>query len=115
MDSSNLFRLGILQQLWAEVRYHPDIGFRVAPFVTGGLGGAVYGNEWGVETGGDALRGRRAWFEVSRVAVIGLGIGYKPTLIAGWTDTAGFVRPLGVAHFVGLDFQLEVRSQIGRR
>ena len=116
MDSDNLFRLGIFQQLWAELRYLPDTGYRVAPFVTGGLGGAVYGNEWGVETGGAMLAlGAGLQFDVSRVAVIGLGIGYKPTLIAGWTDTAGFVRPLGVAHFVGLDFQLEVRSEIGRR
>jgi hypothetical protein len=115
-DSSNLFRLGIFQQLWAELRYLPDTGYRVAPFVTGGLGGAVYGNEWGVETGGAMLAlGAGLQLEVSRVAVIGLGIGYKPTLIAGWTDTAGFVRPLGVAHFVGLELQLEVRSEIGRR
>jgi hypothetical protein len=116
MDSSNLFRLGILQQLWAEMRFLPDTGYRVAPFADWGLGGVVYGNEWGVETGGTMLfAGGGLQFEVSRKAVIGLGIAYKPSLIVGWTDTAGYQRPTGVAHFLGLDFQLEVRTETGRR
>jgi hypothetical protein len=116
MDSSNLFRLGIFQQLWAEMRYLPDTGYRVAPFATWGLGGVMYGNEWGAETGGAMLFvGGGFQFEVSRIAVVGIGVSYKPSLIAGWTDTAGYVRPLGVAQFFGLDFQLEVRSEVGRR
>jgi hypothetical protein len=116
MDSQNLFRLGIFQQLGAEMRYMPDTGHQVAPYATWGLGGVVYGNEWGVETGGAMVfAGGGMQFEVSRVAVLGLGVAYKPTLIAGWTDTAGYSRPLGVAQFIGLDFQLEVRSEVGRR
>jgi hypothetical protein len=115
MDSSNLFRLGVLQQLWAEMRFLPDTGYRVAPFVTWGLGGVAYGNEWGVETGGAMLFGGGGFqFEVSRVAVVGLAAYYKPCLIAAWTDTAGFVRPTGVANFIGLDFQLELRSEVRR-
>jgi hypothetical protein len=116
MDSSNLFRLGILQQLWAEMRYLPVTGYRVAPFGTWGLGGVVYGNEWGVETGGAMLfAGGGLQFEVSRVAVVGLSFVYKPALIVGWTDTAGYIRPTGVANFFGLDLQLEVRSETGRQ
>ncbi len=116
MDSSNLFRLGILQQLWAEMRYLPVTGYRVAPFATWGLGGVVYGNEWGVETGGAMLfAGGGLQFEVSRVAVVGLSFVYKPALIIGWTDTASYVRPTGVANFFGLDLQLEVRSETGRQ
>ena len=116
LDSSNLFRLGIFQQLWAEMRYLPDTGSRVAPFATWGLGGVTYGNEWGVETGGAMIfAGGGVQFEVTRKAVVGLGIVYKPTLIAGWTDTAGIVRPTGVANFLGLDIQLEVRTETGRR
>jgi hypothetical protein len=116
MDSSNLLRLPILQQLWAEMRYLPDTGYRVAPFATWGLGGVAYGNEWGVETGGAMLfAGGGLQFEVSRVAVLGLGFVYKPALIVGWTDTAGYVRPTGVAQFLGFDVQLEVRSETGRR
>jgi hypothetical protein len=116
MDSSNLFRLGIFQQAWAEMRYQPDIGFRTAPYATFGLGGVVYGNEWGVETGGAMLfAGGGVEIEVSRLAVIGVGVAYKPTLIAGWTDTAGIVRPLGLAHFLGFEVRLEVRTEVARR
>jgi hypothetical protein len=115
MDSQNLFRLGVLQQLWAEMRFLPDTGFRVAPFATWGLGGVTYGNEWGVETGGAMLFGGGGFqFEVSRVAVVGLGAFYKPCLIVGWTDTAGIVRPTGVSHFLGFDFELEIRSELRR-
>jgi hypothetical protein len=116
MDSANLLRLGILQQLWAEMRYQPDTGYRVAPFATWGLGGLIYGNEWGVETGGAMLFvGGGVQLDVSRVAVIGIGASYKPAVVAGWTDSASYARPTGVAQFVGLDFQLEVRREIGRR
>ncbi len=116
MDSSNLYRLGIFQQLRVEMRYMPDIGFRAAPYVSWGLGALAYGNEWGVETGGGlAFAGVGGEFELSRDALIGFGIVYRPMLIAGWTDTAGAVRATGVAHFLGGEFQFELRSEIGRR
>jgi len=116
IDSSNLYRLGIFQQIWAEMRFLPDTGYRASPYATCGLGGVAYGNEWGVETAGAMLfGGGGVQFEVSRLAVVGLGIVYKPTLIAGWTDTADIKRPTGVAHFLGLEVQLEVRTELGRR
>jgi len=116
MDSSNLYRLGIFQQLRFEVRYLPDIGFRAAPYATAGIGALAYGNEWGAETGGGLLFiGAGVEIELSRVALVGFGIIYRPMLIAGWTDTAGAVRDTGVAHFLGAEFQLELRSEIGRR
>jgi hypothetical protein len=116
MDSSNLYRLGIFQQLSAEMRYLPDTGYRATPYATWGLGGVWYGNEWGVETGGAMIfAGGGLEFQVSRIAVVGLGLVYKPTLIAGWTDTAGITRPMGLAHFFNFEVQLEVRSELGRR
>lgn len=116
LDSSNLFRLGIFQQVWAEMRYLPDTGYRASPYITWGLGGVAYGNQWGVETGGAMIFGGGGLaFEVHRLAILGLGVVYKPTLIAGWTDTAGIVRPTGLAHFFGLELQLELRSEIRRR
>jgi len=116
MDSSNLYRLGIFQQLRAEVRYLPDIGYRVAPYVAFGLGGVAYGNEWGVETGGGLLYGGAGVeVEVSRVALVGASLVYRPVLIAPWKDTAGQQRELGVAQFIGLDLLLEIRTEIGRR
>ena len=116
MDSGNLYRLGIFQELRAEMRYLPDTGARAAPYLLGGLGAAVYGNEWRVETGGALLMlGGGVEFEVSRLAHVGLGIIYRPVLLAGWTDTAKIVRPTGLAQFVGIEIQLEVRTELGRR
>lgn len=116
MDSSNLYRLGIFQQVRAELRYLPDIGLRAAPFVTVGLGGMAYGNEWGVETGGGLVfAGAGVEIEVSRTALLGMNFVYRPVLVAPWRDTAGQQRDLGVAQFIGFDFLLEIRTEIGRR
>jgi hypothetical protein len=116
LDSSNLLRLGILQQLWAEMRFQPDTGYRAAPYLTWGVGGVTYGNEWGVETGGALLLlGAGMEFEVTRLAVVGLDFVWKPTVLAGWTDTAGIARPTGLAQFLGFEVQLEVRSELRRR
>ena len=116
MDSSNLYRLGIFQQLRAEMRYMPDIGYRASPYLQWGAGAVFYGNEWGAETGGGLLfAGFGVEIELSRLAVVGFGLVYRPTLLAAWKDSAGQERPLGVAQFVGVDLLLEVRSVLGRQ
>ncbi|AUX41068.1 uncharacterized protein SOCE26_024730 [Sorangium cellulosum] len=116
LDSENLYRLGIFQQLRAEMRYLPDIGYRTAPYFSAGIGGVVYGNEWGVETGGALIfAGVGVELEVSRGAVIGLSCVYRPVLLAGWKDTANYERETAIAQFVGFEFLLEVRSEFGRR
>jgi len=116
MDSGNLYRLGIFQQLRFEMRYLPDTGYRTAPFMTWGVGGLAYGNEWGVETGGALLFfGGGIEVQISRVALLGLALLYRPALIAGWIDTAGIERPLGLAQFLGIELQLELRSETGRK
>jgi hypothetical protein len=116
MDSGNLYRLGIFQQLRAEMRYLFDLGYRTQPYVSWGLGAVAYGSEWGVETGGGlAFLGGGVEIEVSRVAAIGFGIVYRPVLLAGWTDTAGQSRDAGIAQFVALEFLLELRTELGRR
>jgi hypothetical protein len=113
---TNLYRLPIFQQLRAEMRYHPDTGTRIAPYATWGVGGLLYGNEWGAETGGAlAFGGGGVELEVSRVALVGLGLAYRPMLIAGWTDTAGQVRNTGLAQYLGIELQLEVRTELGRQ
>lgn len=116
LDSSNLYRLGIFQQIRAEARYFLDLGYRASPYIQLGVGAVLYGNEWGVETGGaQVFAGVGVEAEVSRLAVLGLGFVYRPMLIAAWKDTAGQERPLGVAQFVGIDLILEARSVLGRQ
>jgi hypothetical protein len=116
MDSGNLYRLGIFQQLRFEMRYLPDLGYRVAPYGTWGAGGVVYGNEWGVETGGALIfAGAGVHIEVSRLALLGASFVYRPVLLAGWTDTSAQDRSAGVAHFLGFELLLEVRTELGRR
>jgi hypothetical protein len=115
MDSGNLYRLGILQQLRAETRYVPATGLRVQPYVAGGLGGFAYGNEWGVETGGAAaFVGGGFEFEVTRFALVGVGLSYVPILIAGWTDTANQERSTSLAQFLRLELVFELRSELSR-
>jgi hypothetical protein len=115
-DSSNLYRLAILQQLRAEMRYMLDMGYRAAPYATWGLGGVVYGNEWGVETGGGTgFVGLGFETQLSRLALVGLALYYQPVLFAGWKDTADFERDPGMAQYLRLELQLEIRSELGRR
>jgi hypothetical protein len=115
-DSNNLYRLAVLQQLRAEMRYMLDMGFRTSPYATWGLGAVVYGNEWGVETGGGTIfAGLGAEIQLSRLALLGVSANYQPVLFAGWTDTANFERSAGVAHFVRIELQVEIRSELTRR
>lgn len=119
-DSSNLLRLAILQQLRGEFRYYADVGNRLTPYAAGGLGAALYGNEWGTETGGVvASIGGGVEYQLSRTTVIGVALAYRPLLLRGWTDKAGQRRAdqllgFGVAHVVALELILEVRDPLPR-
>lgn len=115
LDSNNLYRLGILQELRAEMRYFFDVGSRFTPYATWALGGLIYGNEFSAETGGVmTFVGGGVEFEVSRFAVIGLNAAYEPMLFVGFDDTAGQARDTGVAHFAHLEFVIELKSELGR-
>ncbi len=115
LDSSNLLRLGIMQQLRAEMRYYIDTGSRVTPFVTWALGGMVYGNEFSAETGGPTTyAGGGLEFEVSRLVVVGLDVAYQPMLFVGYTDSAGQARETGVAQYVHIELSIELRTELGR-
>lgn len=120
MDSGNLLRLGILQQLRAEARYYLDRGNRLTPYGSLGFGGVFYGNEWQVSSGGPMLSaGLGLEFQITQSTVIGLALGYRGLLFHNWTDSTGQVRAdeylgFGFAHTVGLEFILELRSPLAR-
>jgi len=119
-ESSNLLRLAILQQLRAETRYYLERGTRLTPYGTAGLGAALYGNEWGADTGGVvSFLGAGLEFQVSQSTLIGAGLAYRPLLLRGWTDSAGQVRAdrflgFGLAHLVTLELVLEIREPLAR-
>jgi hypothetical protein len=119
-DPSNLLRLAILQQLRAEARYYADQGRRLTPYLAAGLGAALYGSEWGVDTGGvTAFLGGGIEFQISETAAVGAGLVYRPVLFRGWTDSAGQRRAdhylgFGLAHLVALELTLETRQPLAR-
>ena len=119
-DPSSLLRLAILQQIRAETRYYLDQGNRLTPYFSGGLGAALYGSEWGAETGGvTTFVGAGLEFQLSRTTLVGAGLAYRPLLLRGWTDTAGQRRAdrylgFGLAHVIALELSLEVRDPLAR-
>jgi hypothetical protein len=116
LDSSNLMRLAILQELRAEGRYVFDTGTRFAPHLLVGLGAAILGNEWTADTGGGSARlGVGFEVELSRLVLVHATISWRPVILAGWVDGAGFERGVGVSHFLSLEVGLDPRDALWRR
>ena len=120
MDSSNLLRLAILQQLRGEARYYLDAGNRLTPYIATGFGAAFYGNEWNVSAGGPTLSaGLGLEFQVTQSTVIGGALGYRAFLLHHWKDSTGQERAnrylgFGLAHTIGFELTLELRDPLAR-
>lgn len=111
MDSSQLYRLGILQQIRAEGRYYLATGHTTEPYAVVSAGAAAYGNLWLVDTGGPTFGlGLGSEFQLSTYIVIGLSLTYRALFFANFTDSAKTERPAGFAHVLGLDLVLETRD-----
>ena len=90
VDSSNLLRLAILQQLRGEARYYLDAGNRLTPYGALGFGAAFYGNEWNVSTAGPTLSaGFGLEFQVTQSTVIGAALAYRALLLHSWSRQHG--------------------------
>lgn len=120
LNSSNLLRLGIQQRLTAEGRYYFDRGNRLTPYLSGALGGALYGNEFAATAGGVALGlGTGLEYQISERTVVTLLPTYQPILFRRFTDSTGQERaagPLGfgLAHWLAVQLVLEVRDPLSR-
>ncbi|MBW2459559.1 MAG: hypothetical protein JRI68_34010 [Deltaproteobacteria bacterium] len=115
-NSANIYRLGSLQQLRVEMRYMLDMGYRTSPYATWGVGGVLYGNEFGAETGGGtAFGGLGLEVQLSRLALLGIGVHYQPVVFVEFDDTAGYHRDSGMAQYLRFELQLEIRSELSRR
>jgi hypothetical protein len=119
-DPASLLRLAILQQLRGEARYYLLVGRRLAPYATGALGGVLYGNEWGAETGGLGLSlGGGLEYQLSESTLVGAALIYRALVLRGWTDGAGERRAdrflgFGLAHLVALEVSWELRRPLPR-
>ena len=120
LNSSNLLWLGILQRLLGEGRYYFDRGNRLTPYLLGGLGGAIYGNEWAASSGGAALSfGVGLEYQISERTVVTLLPAYQPVLFRQFHDSTGQARaagPLGfgLAHWLAVQLIIELRDPLSR-
>jgi hypothetical protein len=119
-DSANLLRLAIVQQGRADVRRYLDVGRRLSPYAAAGVGGIVFGNEFGAATGGlSAALGGGGEYQLSRTNVVGAALMYRPVLLHAWTDATGTRRAdaflgFGLAHMVSIELVLELRQPLSR-
>jgi hypothetical protein len=119
-DSSNILRLAMLQQVRGEARYFFDQGNRLTPYAVGGVGAAVYGNEWGADTAGPTIQfGGGVEFQASATAVVGFALSWRAIVLRAWTDGTGQTRAndllgMGLSQWLSLDLVLEIRSPLPR-
>jgi hypothetical protein len=124
-DSAQLYRIGILQQFRAEGRYYVSTGYTIEPYIMASLGVAVYGNLWGIDTGGPAFGvGIGTEFQLSTYLVVGLTVTYRPMFFAQFHDSSETSTPLpacnvdpschpsGFSHLIGIDLVLEPRAPL---
>lgn len=112
-DPNKLFRLAILQQARAETRYYFVSGRDAEPYLSGGLGVAGYGNEWGVDTWGPAgFGGVGIEAQITRRTVVGVALAYRLLYFQEFRDTTGAARAAGLSQLIGLDLVLEQRDPI---
>lgn len=120
MDSENLLRLGILQQVRGEALRYLGRGRRLSPYLSMVAGLAVYGNEWSAATVGAVLGSGVGFdYEVSPFTLVGVGLSYRPLLLAQWQDSGGNVFAagpggFGVAHVVALELTVALQSPLSR-
>ena len=118
MDSAQLYRVGILQQLRAEGRYYVSTGRSIEPYVMATAGVDVYGNLWGIDTGGPLFGvALGTEFQLSTYIVLGVAVSYRALFMSRFTDSASTERPPGdvgpgFAHLIGIDLIVETRDPL---
>lgn len=116
MDSSQLYRVGILQQARAEARYYLFTGRSIEPWLGAAVGADFYGNLWLWDTGGPLLGASAGLeFQISTEFTLGLALSYHALFFIPFTDPATTARPppgedAGFSHLVGLDLIVETRD-----
>ena len=99
---------------------HGPRGNRLTPYLLGGVGGAIHGNEWGARAGGIAFSfGVGAEYQISERLVVTMLPAYQPVLFRRFTDATLQERaagPLGfgLAHWLAVQVVIEVRDPLAR-
>ena len=112
-DSSQLYRLAILQQVRIEGRYLYPLSksWLLVPFSAAGLAG--YGNEWSVHTWGPALTLGVAVEAHVGGSVVGLGLSWQGMYLQRFSDPGhdGAFFAAGVPQFMSLELRLEATER----
>jgi hypothetical protein len=112
-DANKLFRLAILQQVRAELRYYFPTGKSTRPFLLAGGGVAGYGNEWGIATWGpSATLGGGLEIEFAAGAVVALSLAYRPIYFRSFYDSTPAQHDDGIVHFVAFEVALEAQDTL---
>jgi hypothetical protein len=113
MDASQLYRLGIMQQLRGEVRYYLASKVDTQPYIGVGAGLAAYGASWSIDTWGpDVGASFGLEVQIARNAVIGAEVGYHASYFKSFVDSSETSHDGGLAHFVGFSVMLEGRREL---
>ena len=111
-DPSQLYRLGILQQLRAEARRYFPTGHTVSPFALVGAGVAGYGNEWAIDTWGpEASVGGGIEVDLGGPVLV-ISLAYRPMVFHSWVVSQTNDLQSGIAHFVGIDMAVESKDRL---
>jgi hypothetical protein len=115
-DPHQLYRVALLQQVRAEMRWYFPTGREVSPFLLVGAGASAYGSAlWpfgSVDTWGPSgsLGGG---IEVQLGGpVLVVSLAYRPTYLHAWVDSSTLSHDSGVAHFVGLEAAVEAQDNL---
>jgi hypothetical protein len=112
-DPHQLYRLAILQQARAEVRWFFPTGREASPFLLFGGGVSGYGNTWWpIDTWGPSAS-FGAGIEVQLGGpVLAVTLVYRPTYLHAWVDSSTFLHDAGFAHFVALEAAVEAQDSL---
>ena len=112
-DPSKLYRLALLQQVRAELRYAIETARALEPYFTTGLGAVGYGNEWRMDTrGGVAFAGGGVSGEIAPRTLVGLQMTYRAMYFSAFEDSTSVRRGGGFSHMVSVELTLEARDPV---
>jgi uncharacterized protein YodC (DUF2158 family) len=115
-DAHALYRVALLQQARAEVRWYLPTGRALSPFFLAGAGVGGYGSGWWplgrVDTWGPSgTLGGGVELQLGGPVLV-VSLAYRPMYLNSWYDSSPLYHDAGVAHFVGLEAAVEAQDAL---